>query len=237
MRLNLYHLQYLSPAVYWFTPLIDDSFSSSDILYKLEEAVFKGGFIKPCMIHLIYSLVLRLMVCQIHIAIIVSPQAVSNAKDKGDMTHMEPVVLIELNSLAGDNDEENSSDKYENKHEPSQVCTVDQQVSDSSQHTKNPAIMEELYSTKNREATDSTDGSHEEVENASSLNQTDNTTTNQSHDTVRERLNMRKKLWLLTSKGVWFLVGGVFVVVAAIVGHFQSEPISVGNCTNITGDE
>ena len=150
-------------------------------------------------------------------------QAVSNAKDKGDLTHMEPVTSVELQSLAGHNQEENNSDHYINKHEQSQV---DHQITDS--------IMTESASTGSKETTDLTNGSHEEVENEGTLNQTDNTTANQTQNTVSETLNMRKKLWLMTSKGVWFLVGSVFVMVAGIVGHFQSNAISLDNCTNIT---
>lgn len=147
---------------------------------------------------------------------------------------MEPVTSLELQSLAGHNDEENNSDHYVDKHEQSQVCIVDQQISDSSQLTKSTAIVEESASTGSRESIDLTNGSHEEVENASTLNQTANTNANQTHDTVRETLNVQKKLWLLTSKGVWFLVGSVFVIAAGIVGNFQSDAISVDNCTNIT---
>ena len=147
----------------------------------------------------------------------------SNAKDKGDLTGIESVTSVELQSLAGHNDEENNSEHYINKHEQSQV---DHHITDS--------IMKESASIGSRETTDLTNGSHEEVENESTLNQTDNTTANQTHETVRERLNFRKKLWLMTSKGVWFLVCSVFVMVAGIVGHFQSNAISLDNCTNIT---
>lgn len=150
-------------------------------------------------------------------------QAVSNAKDKGDLTGIEPATSVELQSLTGRNHEESNSDHYINKHEQSQV-----------DHLFSDSTMKESASIGSREAIDLTNGSHEEVENESTLNQTDNTTANQTHETVRERLNFRKKLWLMTSKGVWFLVGSLFVMVAGIVGHFQSNAISLDNCTNIT---
>lgn len=59
-------------------------------------------------------------------------------------------------------------------------------------------------------------------------------TLNRTPEKTRERLNMRTKLWLLASKGVWFLLGSVLVVVGGIGSHFQSNTMIASNCTNIT---
>lgn len=61
------------------------------------------------------------------------------------------------------------------------------------------------------------------------------TETVTSHVTTRGRLSTRTKLWLLTSKGMWFVVGSMLVVVAVIVSHFQHNSLLAGNCTNSTG--
>ena len=50
----------------------------------------------------------------------------------------------------------------------------------------------------------------------------------------REMLSTKTKLWLLATKGLWFVLGGVLVVVAGIVGHFQSNLYIADNCTNTT---
>ena len=44
----------------------------------------------------------------------------------------------------------------------------------------------------------------------------------------------RDKLWLLVSKGIWYIVGCILVVVAGIVSHFQHNSSLSSNCTNAT---
>ena len=47
------------------------------------------------------------------------------------------------------------------------------------------------------------------------------------------RANQPKdKLWLLVSKGIWYIVGCILVVVAGIVSHFQHNSSLSSNCTN-----
>ena len=55
--------------------------------------------------------------------------------------------------------------------------------------------------------------------------------TEQLTGNVPEQLNTRTKLWLLLSKGVWFLLGIVIVVVAGVVSYFESVLPSSINIT------
>ena len=52
---------------------------------------------------------------------------------------------------------------------------------------------------------------------------------------TRESLSTRMKLWLLASKGIWFILGSVLVLIAGLVSHFGSKALpATDNCTNTT---
>ena len=44
----------------------------------------------------------------------------------------------------------------------------------------------------------------------------------------------RNKLWLLVSKGIWFILGSVLVILAGIVSHYQHNTLLTSNCTSTT---
>ena len=44
----------------------------------------------------------------------------------------------------------------------------------------------------------------------------------------------RNKLWLLASKGIWFYLGSVLVILAGIVSQYQHNTLLTSNCTSTT---
>ena len=56
-----------------------------------------------------------------------------------------------------------------------------------------------------------------------------------TNETKGMRVNQpRNKLWLLASKGTWFILGSVLVIVAGIVSHYHHNAVLASNCTNTT---
>lgn len=53
-------------------------------------------------------------------------------------------------------------------------------------------------------------------------------------DVTPEHLNIKNKLWLLVSKGCWFVLGSMMVVIAGVFSYFESDLLPDHNCTNIT---
>ena len=56
--------------------------------------------------------------------------------------------------------------------------------------------------------------------------------TEQLIGNVLEQLSIRTKLWLLLSKGIWFLLGIIIVTIVGIVNYTESEELGIFNCTN-----
>ena len=54
------------------------------------------------------------------------------------------------------------------------------------------------------------------------------------HNRTAATVSARTKCWLLATKGVWFLLGGVLVIGAGVVSSFHSHTHLDSNCTNIT---
>lgn len=158
-------------------------------------------------------------------------KAMSNAQDKQrGSTH----TLSQLEQSVSDGS---------NEPLPLKISTVDQHITTSSQDAKPKySALSSLknVSTNSREILILSEDQHE-GQTLTNLelckddsNEAKAMTLNRTPEKTRERLNMRTKLWLLASKGVWFLLGSVLVVVAGIVSHFQSNTMIASNCTNIT---
>lgn len=54
------------------------------------------------------------------------------------------------------------------------------------------------------------------------------------HNRTAATISARTKCWLLATKGVWFLLGGVLVIGAGVASSFHTHTELDSNCTNIT---
>ena len=54
------------------------------------------------------------------------------------------------------------------------------------------------------------------------------------HNGTAATMSARTKCWLLATKGVWFLLGGLLVTGAGVASSFHSHTDLGSNCTNIT---
>lgn len=76
--------------------------------------------------------------------------------------------------------------------------------------------------------------SHEEEHIADNKMISESKSSKAAGHITRERLSTRTKLWLLSSKGIWFILGSMLVVIAGLVSHFESKALPANNCTNTT---